>query len=305
MRHGLLTCVLAPQLMVPWTSAHGRSPQDDPSAQPPRDTSIVALAPNTMTAFAAANAYPLTTTLQDADETPSAGFVNIRPLIWLPQIEGDVSLQNVFDLATSLDFEADLGVSDFETIFLGELNFNLGRHNFRVSGFSLASAGRQLADQVITFGDLTIPLGDLIRTDIDLDNITVQYGFSLFSIEDNGFQLGTMAGVDYYHLAASLLVEGTSLQDTIDEHIPIPTAGIHFELPIDDFLISADVAGLYISIQDIDVSFIDASATIGWRPINTFGVFAGYRFIGLDATNGTFDFDATLSGPFVGGEIRF
>ncbi len=305
MRHGLLTCVIATQLMVPWTSTHGRSPQDDPPAQPLRETSIVALAPNTMTAFAAANAYPLTTTLQDINEIPSAGFVNIRPLIWLPQIEGDVSLQNVFDFATSLDFEADLGVSDLETIFLGELNFNLGRHNFRVSGFSLASSGRQLANQVITFGDLTIPIGDLIRTDIDLDNITVQYGFSLFSIEDNGFQLGMMAGVDYYHVAASLLVEGTSLQDTIDEHFPFPTAGIHLELPIDDFLITADVSGLYVSIQDINGSFIDASATIGWRPMNNFGVFAGYKIIGFDASRNDFSVDATLSGPFVGGEIRF
>ena len=110
MRHGLLTCVLATQLMVPGISAHGQSLQDDPSAQSPRDTSMVALAPNTMTAFAAANAYPLTTTLQDINEIPSAGLISIRPLIWLPKIEGDVSLQNIFDLATSLDFDADLGV---------------------------------------------------------------------------------------------------------------------------------------------------------------------------------------------------
>ncbi len=305
MRHGLLTCVLATQLVVPWTSAHGRSPQDDPSAQPPPDTSIVALAPNTMTAFAAANAYPLTTTLQDFNETPSAGLINFRPLIWLPEIKGDVSLQNIFDFATSLDFDADLGVSDLETMFLGDLSFNLGRHHFHVSGFSLESSGRQLANQVITFGDLTIPIGDLVRTDIDLSNLNVEYEYSFFSIEDNGFQLGTTMGVDYFHLAASLLLEGTPLQDTIDEHIPIPTAGIHLELPIDHFLIIADVSGLYVSVQEIEASFIDASLTIGWRPINNFGVFAGYKIIGFDASRNDFSFDATLSGPFVGGEIRF
>lgn len=305
MRHGLLTCVLATQLMIPWTSAHSRSPQDDPPAQPPRDTSIVALAPNTMTAFAAANAYPLTTTLQDINEIPSAGFVNIRPLTWFPKIQGDVSLQNIFDLATSLDFDADLGVSDLETMFLGELNFNLGRHHFHVSGFSLASSGRQLANQVIIFGDLTIPIGDLVRTDIDLSNLNVEYEYSFFSIEDHGFQLGTTMGVDYFHLAASLVLEGTPLQDTIDEHIPIPTAGIHLELPIDDFLITADVSGLFVSVREIEASFIDASASIGWRPMNNFGVFAGYKIIGFDASSNDFSFDATLSGPFVGGEIRF
>ncbi len=111
--------------------------------------------------------------------------------------------------------------------------------------------------------------------------------------------------MDYFHLAASLVLEGTPLQDSIDEHIPIPTAGIHFELPIDDFLITADVSGLYVSVREIEAGFIDASASIGWRPINNFGIFAGYKIIGFDASRSDFSFDATLSGPFVGGEIRF
>ena len=331
MRQGVLACLQTAQLMVCGISAHAQSLPSDASGVPRAAVSednvlpdFASLADDSHAAVQIPSGGLMLSLPTDIDvieaqydepyvlagvlgggNSMHSGLIKIRAFSWYPQLEGDMSLDNIFDFGTNVDFHTDLSISDAEAIPLGQVDFRLGRHDLRLSGFTIGMSGAEFASQVITFGNLSIPIGDLVNTDIDLENVHAQYGFSIFTIEDSGFQLGTTLGVDYFHLSASLLVPGTGLQDSIDEHIPIPTVGVHFEFPFENFVVIADVAGLYISVQDIDITFIDASGMVGWRPLHNFGVFAGYRFLGLDATGSDFGFDATFHGPYVGGEIRF
>lgn len=320
MRQVILTCWLSGQLMICATPAAGQSPDADAAGQQQAIDFEKALAadwdlagqttfglPNQPHAglVGALTAGVSLAAFEEGDKPSHSSLIHVGVAGVFPRIDGHMNLEDFFGFATSLDLDSDLGVSGAEDILMGEIGLTLGRHEVRVSGFSFEATGSQRVERNITFGDLVIPVGDVVRTDIDLDNIKVQYRYSFFTIKDHGFQLGPVIGLDYFHLDASLEATGLGMKESIDEHIPIPMIGLHAALPIEKFLISADVSGLYLSIRDIEGSFIETSATIGWYPLNNVGIFAGYRLIHFDLSGSDFDFDASLQGPFFGAEIRF
>ena len=175
----------------------------------------------------------------------------------------------------------------------------------RISGFSLDLSALQNTISGFTFGNLNVNLGDLVDTDIDIQNIKIQYGVSMFNIEDHGFEFGTSIGVDFYEIKATVVDVLAVATDSIDEQLPIPIAGLHIALPIGDFLIDADISGLILTVENINVNYIDLNVSISWEPIHGIGIFAGYRMIDAELDNSDFSTDTSLKGPYFGGEIRF
>lgn len=242
---------------------------------------------------------------QGGPNASTGHLISFRPAVWVPEIDGAVSLENVFGLATDLDLGRDLDVDDESTEFSGELNLRLGSHDLWISGFSFSASGRTTISQGIVFGDLSAVVSETITTDIDLETFRVQYGFALLDLGSAGPRLSITVAANFYNLEASLESATTGLRDAIDEDIPFPSVGAHLEIGFADFLFSADVTALFVAISDIEGSFIDASAALSWSPMPNVSIFGGYRAIQIEADASDFNFDPTLQGPFAGVEIRF
>lgn len=234
-----------------------------------------------------------------------SSLIRIRPQIWIPDLGGKISLEDAVGFGTNLDLDTNLGINDADSMFAYELQLNLGMGVLKISGFSLDMSALQNTLSAFTFGNLTVDLNDPVDADIDVQNIKFQYGIPLFTIQNNGFEFGTSFGIDFYEIKATVVDILAVATDSIDEQIPIPIAGIHFALPMGDFLIDADISGLIISVESIDVSYIDLNVSISWEPIPGIGIFAGYRMIEAELDDANFATDISLKGPYFGGEIRF
>lgn len=232
-------------------------------------------------------------------------LIHLRPQVWIPDLDGDISLENAIGFDTNLNLDTTLGIDDTDSTFAYDIQLNLGGAVLRISGFSLNLSALQNTTSGFTFGDLNVVLGDLVDAEIDVQNIKIQYGISLFNIEDHGFDFGTSIGVDFYEIKATIVDVLSAATDSIDEQLPIPIAGLHFALPIGDFLIDADISGLILTVENIDVNYIDLNVSISWEPIPGLGIFAGYRLIEAELDDANFTTDISLKGPYFGGEIRF
>lgn len=251
--------------------------------------------------------------MQDAPQDPpsispfrSSSTFKVRPQVWLPEFEGDLGLQDSFGFSTIVDFASDLGVDDPDSNFAWDLRFQLGPTFLRVSGFSIDSSSLETANQAITFGDISVLVGELIDTELQIENFKVQLGFTLFNLEDHGLNLAFSIGLDVYQIDVSIVDVADLVSDEIDEELLIPIVGVHVELPLGDFLLTADASGFSIEVSGVEVDYFDADISLTWMPINNVGIFAGYRLIEVDLKDtGDFAFDATMKGPFFGVEIRF
>lgn len=232
-------------------------------------------------------------------------LIHLRPQVWIPDLDGDISLENAVGFGTNLDLDANLGIDDTDSTFTYDIRLNLGGSVLRVSGFSLDLSALQNTISGFTFGNLNVNLGDLVDAEIDVQNIKFQYGTPIFNINDHGFDFGLSVGVDFYEIKATIVDVLAAARDSIDEQLPIPIVGLHFALPMGDFLIDADISGLILTVENIDVNYIDLNVSISWEPIRGFGIFAGYRMIEAELDNSDFSTDISLEGPYFGGEIRF
>ena len=86
-----------------------------------------------------------------------------------------------------------------------------------------------------------------------------------------------------------------------NEEAPIPMVGVRadFILP-EGFRIGGEISGVTADVGDIDVTFLDIDAQIGWHPKGNewIEVLLGYRRM-------NFDFDGDLGSTSLDAEIEF
>jgi hypothetical protein len=227
-----------------------------------------------------------------------------RPGVWFPKADFDFSHENNAGLATELSLD-NLSADDRDTAFNGRVNLRLGSHDVWLGGWTYAASGTIVASTPIIFGGLAIPISATVKTELDIQVIGLRYGYSFFSFEKNGFRLGPMLGVNYFDFEASLEVVNLNREESEEVQVPAPEVGAHFEIPLADFLISADISGLYLSTDDFDATFLDVESTLTWRPLDRFGILVGYRFLFFDIDGDDFDIEGDISGPLIRAEIRF
>ena len=98
----------------------------------------------------------------------------------------------------------------------------------------------------------------------------------------------------------------TGARFSFEETLPVPTIGVHPEVPYGNFLFSAQFGGFYVDINDFEATGIRAEAGVTWRPYDNVGIFADLNAIYADLELERDDIDdLVLWGPAVGLELRF
>ena len=80
---------------------------------------------------------------ESAPAASTAHVVSFRPVVWAPEIDGDVRLGDLFGSAGKLDLDSDLGLGDRSADFAGDLNLRLGNHDLWLSGFRFGVSSRE------------------------------------------------------------------------------------------------------------------------------------------------------------------
>lgn len=224
-------------------------------------------------------------------------------------LEGSVGLQSsagnlpLNQNRVSLDDEAGVDQSEVLPYLRGELGMPIG--SVTVSGFAFSETGGGRLAGNHQFGDI-LP-SSLISSRLEFLNVKAAAHFDLVNV--GVFRFSPGLGVDIFDLDAQISQVGTSNFERIDNVAFVPMLFGQAEVDLGVVAGTVDVGWIDVDLKDADGSYLDVEALVRVNPLPHFEVFAGYRFINIDA-KGTadsrrFSADFDLHGWMVGGGVTF
>lgn len=235
--------------------------------------------------------------------------LSVRGGFWLVSLEADLADNEAG--ADLIDVE-DLGFDDSSLRLTGQGNLRYGRHDFWVTADHYDETNEiDIPIDVILLG-VDAGIGAEVETNISFTDIKFGYGYSFFTFEEDGFRLGPTASIAYTNIAveiAAVEIAGeqvTGLSGEVEETLPVPTVGVHGEVPLGNVVLEADLNGFFLDAgEKFDGGGIRFSTIATWRPWEHFGVYGGLNVIYADVTVKELDIESTLVGPVMGVEFRF
>ncbi len=237
--------------------------------------------------------------------------VRLRPTVWSVFVEGEYKTVTSLGRSVSVTIDGDLGYDNPYPTFNGEVSFRWGKHDFWITGAAFDQSESKSINVEFKIEDEIFDIGGVVDTETSITDINFRYGYSFFEFEEDGFRLGPTVAVSYTDISlelTELTIAGipTGSRLKYEETYPVPTIGVHAEVPYGNFLFSTQFGGFYIEAGDFEATGIRAEAGVNWRPYDHVGFFAGLHAIyaDLDLDNEQID-DLLLWGPAVGVEFRF
>jgi len=227
---------------------------------------------------------------------------------------------SVHDLSVSsgaIDIDGDLSIREkSDTTFLAG-----ARVGFAPMEVSLSMFDHQSTHGGTFEGDFDLGTGSSFtgssntRTNLDFEVTKMMIGFDM--LNTGLFRVGILLGVDMFtfndfSVAATQGGITQSYAIATDEEIPIPMIGVRSDLLLPQgFRIGAEVSGMSADVDDIDGTFLDIDAQIGWSPMDNewVEVLIGYRAMSFDFTgeldDSSVDADIDFDGLYWGVGITF
>ena len=194
-------------------------------------------------------------------------------------------------------------LDDAEPTPLIKASFERDRASFNLSGFWTHTAGSGAL--AAPFGDL--PAGSQVRNELTYSNVKAVGRYDVLPSES--FTLAPGIGVNYFHIdVESRRTAGVGFEQ-VENDVLVPIADLLIGAKLGGVELSAEGAWMDADLGDADGTYWDLDGTLTVRPSEKFSLFAGYRWIKMDA-NGIADSRAyesniEISGWYVGGELTF
>ncbi len=234
----------------------------------------------------------------------------LRLAVWSVFVEGEYETVTSRGRSVSATVDGDLGYDDPYPTFNGEASFRWGKHDFWITGVAFDQSESAPINVEIKIGDEILDIGSVVDTEVSFTDINFRYGYSFFEFEEDGFRLGPTVAVSYTDFSlelTELTINGIPTgRFSFDETLPVPTIGVHAEVPYGNFLFSTHIGALYFNISDFEATGIRAEAGVTWRPYDHVGFFAGLHasYVDLELDDENIN-DLLFWGPAVGLELRF
>ncbi len=235
----------------------------------------------------------------------------LRPAVWSVFVEGEYQTVTPLGRSVSIAIDGDLGYDDTYPTFHGEASFRWGKHDFWVTGIAFdQSESAPVNVQFVIEGEI-FDIDAVVDSETSITDINFRYGYSFFEFDEDGFRLGPTVAVSYTDISlevTELTIAGvpTGTRVSFEETLPVPTIGVHAEVPYGNFLFSTQFGGFYVDTGDFEATGIRADAGVTWRPYDHVGFFAGLHAIYADLHLDNDDIDDLLLwGPAVGLELRY
>lgn len=203
-----------------------------------------------------------------------------------------------------VDLQDDLGLDHpvGTPYFNGELSTLAGNVSLSAFSFSQNSRGQLSGD----FGDL--PSGQQVATDFDITSVKAFYSYDV--LELGPLRLAPGLGIDLLETQTTVsTISAPSAFEEIEVLAPIPMLFVEAEVDLKIVSAEIEVGGSSLSFSDADGTFWDIEAQVVGSIMPLVDLYAGYRFISIDA-DGTsegqqFRANLDVQGWFIGGGIRF
>lgn len=243
---------------------------------------------------------PLCSCIKPFDLNLRAGYIDLEP-------SGDIGLddsansQSLGDI--KIDIDDDFGLQEADSPYL-RADWDPGSWRVSLSGFKIDDASDSVLSE--TFGD--IPAGSSVRSDMEIFNTKLSATYNL--IKTPWAQVGVGAAINYFAIDLDVVsVAPVVAYERIDFDAPVPMLYAQASAELSMFRGDLELGWLSVELPDAKGSFWDLDASISVAPLPYLEIFAGYRYISLNALGEAdgqdFDTDLKLDGLYFGGGVTF
>ena len=201
----------------------------------------------------------------------------------------------------NVDSSVHLGRSNQMTV---EAALQVGDVRAALNYFPLRFSGDGVLGSALQYNGRTFAAGDAVHARLQADVFDASLTYYLLNMDDlpSRVQLGVEAAVKLVHATSSIQDRTTGVTQSVSTTLPIPTLGARGRVGVSDLVGLTGRAG-YIGFAGNH--FLDSELQVEFSPLPTMGVYAGYRLIDLKLDRSGVLLNTVVSGPFLGGFIRF
>lgn len=228
--------------------------------------------------------------------------LGVRGYYWLPELDGEVKVDESGITGTTIDFENDLGMDDEEYPIV-EAFVGLGDHHISVSAMQVDYSGSKTLSRDITFEGETFTATTAVASSLKYDMIDAEYQYDIIDLENilAGFSIGVIGKVKWVDGEVEIKSASEAAKETFTAPIPMVGAGVHVGLIAD--LLEARVKATGIGYSGN--MLYDVMGDISWTPFPFVDIHGGYRIIHLDVDVDDVELKYDMSGPYVAVTVGF
>ena len=185
-----------------------------------------------------------------------------------------------------------------------EAALQVGDVRVALNYFPIKFSGQGVLGSAVQYNGQTFAAGNTVHASLEAEVFDASLTYYLLNMDDlpSRLQLGVEAAVKFVHATSSMTDKTTGLTQSVSTTLPMPTLGARGRVAISDFIGLTGRAG-YLGYAGNH--FLDSEMQLEFSPLPTVGVYAGYRLIDLKIRRSGVLLDTVVSGPFIGGLIRF
>lgn len=184
----------------------------------------------------------------------------------------------------------------------GALQF--GDMRLGLNYFPLDFSGDGVLGRTVQYNGRSFAAGNSVHAGLKADVFDASLTWYLLNLDDlpSRVQVGVEAAVKTVHATSTLQDRTTGLSQSASATVPIPTLGARGRVAMSDFVGLTGRAG-YLGYAGNH--FLDSEVQMEFSPMPAAGFYAGYRLVDLKVDRAGVLLDTRVSGPFVGGFVRF
>jgi hypothetical protein len=205
-----------------------------------------------------------------------------------PDIDSSAKVMSIngASVATNIDVESDLGLSDHAVLPTVSAGVRLGRVIIGADFYSLHRSGSRSMSRDVNFDDVTYPVGVAIGTRFNSDIYRLTVGYDVLRRKNAEFGVAVGAHVTDFKLDldGEGTVEGTTITSRQNRRksalAPLPTIGAFGAVELAPRLtLRGRVDWLKLSVGDYDGELWNAQAGLDYRLHRNIALGVSYRFV--------------------------
>lgn len=224
-------------------------------------------------------------------------------------LQGDVALDSGsgnLNLGTNRpDVGDELGLDGGEVSPYLRAELGLPFGGVTVSGFTFSQTGSGTLDPTHQYGD--IPGGTTVSSHLAFANVKAAAHYDLLNL--GILRLSPGLGVDFVDFDIDVSDSMSLTFESVDNRVFVPMLFAQAEVDVGIVAATLDVGYMQANLRDAKGQYLDIEGLVRVNPLPLFEIFAGYRYIGLDARGVAddrhYDADLRLHGWMLGGGISF
>ena len=217
---------------------------------------------------------------------------------WYARLNGPFRIEGetVFDVADVF------GVNGRDWVPAARLDWRYERFRAVVDFLGYSINGITDVQEQIEIDDVVLEIDDQIRTDLDVTNWRVLFGWTIFKDKVRKvphYDVDLLLGLNLMRFKGTVnIVDRTDNLVRFDQWIPLPVIGIAGRYRFGNFAIEGEITGLWIDLDIYGGATADARVSAAWYPWQNFVLRVGYRSLELGAFIASVEIDFAMVGPF-------